>query len=516
MGGLKTLLKSVTKIDIVFIVVIALITYISWNGILRQTIEGEGYYYFSPTNSFILPNGKVTDILHNLDNFSRFFTYILEQLFGGDIQPYMTAQFIIVVLLNIAIYLCIKTITKKSWLALIAALYFSINYTGNFQFYARGHFQWFTQRVPEVFPTLASIVYLAKFVDQRTIRNYLVSLGFFTMALFMAHYTTLFLPFFVSFLAATALLGARKKRDRLLYLAFAIPFVVINYLIVSNSSLSIGTIRPNQTLFESILQNQDIVNKISFQLVVVTIPYSLLQLLAQLAKQSYQQLINTLMVPIYLFYIAAAFVLFKKKFPFFHLILACFGGLLGVLFLNVYLGRINVFNEIGQGRYYYIPGLYVGIIFASLIDTILLAHQRRHQFLKYTVVVSLLLLWIIPNTLFIWKKIHDSQRFYTATKVMFRHLNTVKNQLPDGSIVLLPNPPMPTAIDFLKKYYSGPNIKFDYLDTKWKSKVPENFDLAKLFVFVYSEEFDRGGIARMEFISVVDKSEEYRKLLIAN
>ena len=511
MDKLRILSKSIL-LDIIFIAVILLVTFISWNGILGQTIEGEGYFYFSPTNSFILPDGRVTDILHNLDNFSLFFTYLLELLFKGDIQPYMTAQFAIILALNSAVYLAIKAMTHRRWLALIAALYFSVNYTGSFQFYARGHFQWFTQRVPEFFPILVSIVYLVKFVDHTKIRNYLITLGFFIIALFMAHYTTLFLPFFIIFLAASALLKAQKKQDRLLYLTLAIPFIVINYLIVSNSTLSISTIKPNQTLLESILQTQDIIHKVSFQLVVATIPHSLLQLLAHLTKVQYQQLISILIIPTYLFYAAVAFVLYKKKFPFFHLILGCFGALLGVLFLNVYLGRINVFNEIGQGRYYFIPGLYVGIIFASLLDTTFITYKRHYQSLRYATIIFLILLWIIPNTSFIWKKVHDSQRFYTANRAMFNYLNNTKNQLPDGAIVLLPDP-MPSAIDFLKKYYSGPNTQFLYLDSKWESKIPQGFDLNKLFVFIYNEEYDRGGAARVQFISVVDKSEEYRSLL---
>ncbi len=501
------------KIDFLLITIIVSVTTLLWHGVLGQIIEGEGYYYFSPTNSFILPNGRVTDLLHNFDNFPRFFTYLLENIYKGDPQGYVTTQFLIIILLFISIYFFIKSITQKRLLALIATLYMAANYTGDFQFFARGHFQWFTQRVPEFFPILISVFFLYKYLLNQKLKNYFFSLVFFTLAIFMTHYTTLFLPLYPALMLSFCFFPRKTKKQSIKLILLSIPFVVTNYLIVSNSSLSLETIKPHQTLLESILlASRDIFDKISFQLTVVTIPFSVTKFISQIMKENPQQIIPKLIIPTYMLCTFIGYFLYKRRFLYFNLVVACFLALLSVLFLNVYLGRIIVFNEVEQGRYYFIPGFYVGIIFASFLYEVLI---KPRKMFGYIILGVLLACWIIPNTNFAWRKIHDSQRFYTGGRLLFQKLDKVKNEIPANSILMLPNPLMPLGEDFLKKYYSGQNTKFLFIDSKWKSKIPEGFDLNKLYVFDFNEEYDRGGNARLQFISVVDKSQDYRKLFLA-
>ncbi len=501
------------KIDFLFTCLIIFVTTLLWHGILGQIIDGEGYYYFSPTNSFILPNGNMTDLLHNFDNFPRFFTYVLENIFKGDPQGYMTTQFLIIILLFVSIYFFIKAITQQRLVAFMVAIYMAANYTGNFQFFARGHFQWFTQRIPEFFPILLSIFLLYKYLNNQNLKNYFLSLTFFSLAVFMTHYTTLFLPLYPALMLSYCFFPRKTKMQSVKLILLSTPFIAINYLIVSNSSLSLETIKPHQTLLESILlAGRDLFNNISFQLTAVTIPISATKLISQVMMENPQQTILKLIIPTYIIYAFIGYFLYKKKFPHLNLVLACFLALISVLFLNVYLGRIKVFNEVEQGRYYFIPGFYVGIIFASFLDTVFI---KPRKVFGYILVAILLACWIIPNTNLTWKKIHDSQRYYTGGRLMFQHLNKVKNEIPSDSLVMLPNPLMPLGIDFLKKYYKGHDIQYLFIDSKWKTKIPEGFDLNKFYVFDYSEEFNRGGNARLEFISVVDKSSEYRKLFLA-
>ena len=500
------------KLDLFLILIVIFVSMFTWHGILNQSISGEGFYYFTPEISFIEPGGELTDILHNHDNFPKFFTFILEELFGGQMQPYMTAQLIIIVLVNICIYLAVKTITKNSWIALITAVYFGTNYTGNFQIYARGHFHWFTQRVPEFFPILGSIVFVYKFIESQKRKFYLLSLLFFTLAIFTTHYTSLFLAFFPGFLIISGFLNPKNKATNLIKLILlSIPFVIINYIIVSNSTLSLATIRPHQTLLQAILENKDVFNKISFELVVVTVPFTVLQTIQEITLLSLVKIIPYLAIPTYIFYFLIGFILYKKNVPYLNFVIGCFIGLIGAFFLSVFLGRINVYNEIEQGRYYYIPKLYVGIILASFIYTVFLKIiKTRLQFIKALLVIFLIVLYLSTNIGLIWAKIKDSQRYYTGGRVMLLYLDKAKNDLPPDSIVMLPNPLMPSGTDFLRKYYSGQNTTFFFIDTKWKTKIPPEFNTDKLFVFDYNEEYYRGSAARIQFIGVEDKSKEYR------
>ncbi len=442
---------------------------------------------------------------------------ISEHFFKGDMQPYMTVWFLAILAVNVAIYIFVKKVTGRSSIAFLAAIYTGLNYTGNFQFYARGHFHWFTQRVPEIFPMLASFTFLIIYVSSKKIKDYTLSIFFFIISLFMTDYTTLFLPFFSGFMIASAIFKAPSKKVALQFLFMSLPFIILNYLNVNQSALGLSTIRPHQTLWQSIIENKDVIYRISYQLVVVTIPFSLLQFISKLQHQNYQTLIPYLMLPTYIYYLVIGYFLFKKKFPSFHILVGIFLALLGVLFLNVYLKRVNVLNEVEQGRYYYIPAIYVGIIQASflviLLDNINIFSKKAF---KIGAIIFLLLIWTIININLIWKKVKDSQYAYTGGRLLMQRLNIEKSQLPDGAIVMVSNPLMPSGEDFLKKYYNNPNrsVLYMYIDSKWQSKIPTDFDLAKLFVFDYNDEYKKGGRAHLNFIKVEDKSDEYRKKLI--
>lgn len=499
------------------ILIIVIISIIAWHGILNQTIEGEGYYYFSPTNSLILPNGNLAKLLFGYDNFPRITYYTLEHLFKGNMQPYMDFWLATIILVNIAFFIFVKKITNSNLIALLAASYSSVYYTGNFQFYARGHFQWFTQRVPEVFPIFISFSLLIIFLRTQRLYQYILSIIAFSLALFMSDYTTLFLPFYISLSISFALLKSKSRTQFFRSLILFLPFLFINYINDSQSALGLSIIRPHQTLWQSIIENSQAAYKISYQLVVVTIPFPLLKLLSVVSKTNYFKLISLLSIPTLLFYLSIFIILWKKKFKDLYLVLTFFLSLVGVLFLNVYLNRVNVFNEIEQGRYYYIPGLYIGIIFSFIISFIL-KHLKLFKkiVLKKIVVLLLIFIWTSLNSQLIFKKIQDSQYVYTGGKKLMAKLSATKFKIPDGSIVMLPNPLMPLGEDFLKKYYSNGKTKFLFIDTKWRAKIPQDFDINKLYVYDYNEEYKKGGKANLNLIEVLDKSPIYRQQLTNN
>lgn len=504
------------KFDIFSVSVLIIAISFAWHGVMNQTIEGEGYFYFSPTHSFILPNGNVTNLAKGIDNFPKLSYFILENIFGGEMKPYMISLFLGILIVHISFYIFIKKITNNYLIAFLASLYFALNYSGNFQFYARGHFQWFTQRVPELVPVFISFYYYVQFLKSPKIKLFLIALSFFVLAILFNHYTTLSLPFIPAIALSSALLLAKKNNPRVLILLSCLPFIVINYLFFKNASLSLDVIHPNQSFLGSFLQTEDVVPKVSFQLVVITIPYPILDLIRSIMKQSLQTIIFNLMILVYGIYFLILIFLYKRRSDLLYFILGSFIALILTLFLNIYLNRVKVYNEIEQGRYYYIPGIYVGIILATfLIETLKSIKFTKSKPIFILIILLICSYWIISNTQLVWKKIHDSQYVFTGGKLLLDKLSQEKNNYPKDAIVMLPNPLMPLGEDFLKKYYSGENTKFVFIDSKWQSKIPENFDKNKLFVFDYNEEYKKGGRADISRIEVLDKSEKFRKDIIS-
>lgn len=509
--ALKNIKKILTtsKEDIVSIILIVAITWIAWHGILNQIISGEGFIYFSSKYSFTI-DSHLSDLAHNIDNFPRLLYFTLQKLYGGELQPFMNTMFAIIVLINLSIYWLIKKITNNLTIALLSAVFASANFISSYQFYARGHYQWFSQRVPQLLPTFLGIYFLNCFFQEGGKKYYLFSFLSFTLAMYMNYYATLSLPLYLGFIVVYTLFSKYWLKRLVKTVLLSLPFILVTYYLNSTAGLSLDTIRPNQTLLETIINNKDIFGKITFQLSVITFPLVIKEFIADLLKISLKNTIYLLIIPSILMYFFIFIVLLKKNFNLFKLAIVLFLATMGNLYLNVYLGRVNIYNEILQGRYYYNSAIYLGIIWACFFYIVL--NQFLHKKILRIFFLGLIIITFVNiNVKYIWKGIKDSQYEYTGGKKLLKVLNDRKNNLPTESIVFLPQPLMPLGEDFLKKYYSGKETKFLYIDTNWKSKVPENFDLNKLFVFDHNDEYKRGGKSDINRIETVDKSEQFRK-----
>lgn len=529
--------KSKGWIDLILVASIILITFFTWKGILNQSIEGEGFYYFVPPIS----NSSLKGFLTSFDNMPRAFTFVSGLVFGGKMQGYMTSQLIVIILLAVCEYFIIKAVAKSRLIALMATLYFTVNSSSNFQLYARGHFQWFTQRVFELFPFLFSSLFLSKFFNYEKYRYYLLSFLFFLIALLTSTYTTLLLPFYPSFLFVMAITKKAPINKRILYLLLCLPFILVNYVIVKNSSLGEGVVNPANTYLPLFKQLEEYIFKVSHQLVAVTLPLNILTLIARtfnsaelkiiinaplssitiysttISIEALKMSIMKLAIPVYLFYASIIWFLYKKKSPQFHIVFTLFLALIGDLFLSAYTNRFDVYNAIFESRYFYLPSFFVGIIFACFIYNLIpnKLKGRRVNFFKLIFIFFLLSLWIIINFKLINVKVKGSQYKYTAERVMLNYLTSVSGKFPENSIVVLPDPLMPGAELFLGMFYnnSSKTVKYYNLNGKWQKDIPDNYNLQHLYVFTYSDEIKRGGNAQLNKIHVIDVSDNFRKQL---
>lgn len=490
------------KLDFIFIVLIAAVSALVWRGVVDQTIAGEGYYYFSPKMSLFPPGGKIPNFFLQFDNFPKLATFVMEKFFGGNITPYMWVLFITIIIVNISIYLFVKSITRSSAIALLSALYAGVQYKSSFQLYARGHYQWFLQRVPEVLPVFFSFFFLNKFVNDKKTKFYLLSFIFFALGLFMTHYSTFFVFFYPGFLLASALSKRKELKERLNLVVLSLPFIIFNYLIVKNSSLGTEVVRGGESFWQFLQTGFDIVHKVLYQLVAVTTPFALLRFLSDEYRLNFQLLIPKLFVPVIVFYLFTFLYFWRKKIKYFNFLLGILITLLGHLFLVVFIGRLNVYNEVEEGRYYYLPGIYVGVIISTLLFSLFLHNKKGVlKLFGLITVLALITIRVGTNYKYISRRIAGKQHYYAANRQMLTFLSENKYKFADA-YVFIPSPPGPNSIDFLQKFYGAKGTKYLFLDVNWKEKIPSGTDTSKLFVFTYSDE---------KTISIIDKSEEYRE-----
>lgn len=500
------------RVDIFFVLLIAVLTFIIWHGIVNRSLNGDGYYYFAPTVSLFSANGKLSLAFSNFDNFPRIINFILEKLFAGNMRSYMAAVLGIVVIINISIYIFIKKVTKNQYIAFLSSIYAGLNYTADYTFYANGTLQWVWQRVPELIPVFVSFWFLIKFSTNRKAKDYFLSLTFFVLAMLMTHYTIFFLPFIPVYAVVFSFLKIKGIKNKLINIALSLPFIVIGLLLVKGGgTMPISVFHRNTTLWQSLLPTKDTFPQISFQLVVTTIPFGLLQALKEhLPKYiSYKELVFLLTIPVYLFYLAVFVYLYKRKFKYFDFVLASFFALICAEFLNIYTKRYDVYQEIERGRYLFIPAIYVGPILASFLVNVV---KQFKAFLLITIILAVM--WILSNANLIKKNLASTQYSHTGGILALNKLAEQKNNFPDDAIVLLPSPIMPCGEAFLAKYYGGKNTRFFVINSKLEDIIPPNFDRKKLFVFDYNDEAKKGfADERLKKIKIVDRSEEYRQKL---
>lgn len=486
------------KIDTLASLLLVALCFFAWRGILHQTIEGEGYYYFSPSLSFVSPQGKIAS-LWGYDNFPVFATYILERLFKGDMLLYMGLEFITVQFLAIAVYIFIKKITNKSLIAFLSAVLICVNFPGLFQLLGRGHYAWYLQRIPQIFLMLPSWWFFYSYLQKGGVKKYLLSLILFSLGILSNHYTSLYTSFYPALLVSHFLFAQKGNVTKKIIsnLALLAPFLIANAIIISKTPLGVSNYRPGDGPLHFILNPQNWLDQLLYHMTVITFPTNIF---LSFYRKSIElpTLIRSLIIPVFGFYAIALLYLYNAAKKFFVFIFAVFLALLSVVFLNIFLNQFDIYTEILQGRYFFIPTFYGGIIFASFFGT--LFSRNKNLFIKISL-LALLFVWLNTNIKTISQKMAASQPTYDKITAGLNFLNKIKPALPDNAIVVLPSPLMPIGGDFYAKFYAPKNTVFYYLDSKWQENIPANYPIEKIFVY----EFDKNRKNEL-----VDKSQIYR------
>lgn len=489
------------KTDLFYILLVLVATYIAWHGVLNQMIEGEGFIYFS--HGYQLKEVS----FFQFDNFARIFTYFWGRLFGPEMAAYMTAIYVGINMINVSIYFLLKSLTRNSHIALITVLLFGTGFQGSFQLYARGHWQWFTQRSPEIIPFIFSLIFVKKYFNTKEKKYYFFSFLFYALTLEVSNYAIFLSPLIISYFFLNEF--ATNIKNLLKPVLLITPFVLFNYFLISHSSLTGEVISSGNSLIQFIASSRDFAQKVLFQLTVITVPTQLLYSMSERAKKPIVDTILYFGLPTLIFYLYAIYYAFYKKLDYSIFVLSVFVGLLTALFLNAYVNRVaSIYGEINEGRYYYIPSIYVSIIISIFFINITKGHATLRK-IFYLVVIFL----VVLNIQNINTKIDHSQYTFTGGRLVLSKLATNKAKFDDKAIVVLPGPLMPSGVDFLKKYYGMENTTFLFIGSHWQDVIPKDFDLKNLYVFNYNDEFKSGGRADLEKIKVLDESEKYRDLL---
>lgn len=504
----------------IFPTLIILISLVAWHKLLWQAPGGEGYYYFDSGQDFV-SHGRFTD-LGQLDNFAKLTFDILPLLVNDFIPGYFIFQLIIMILLNLTIYFVVKFFVKNSLVSFTVAIFFAVSFIGSFEMLGSGNFQRLVQRVPNLIPQLFSFQQLAVYLQTRKIRNYFFSVLLFSLSILMGHFSTFLLPLFLVFPLVKYLEDFPKAlnfetRLKLFLRIFIVSssFVILNFVLISKDSL-----KPDLNLLEFI-SKAGIINiseKILLQFASLSIPPFIIEYISRVINP-YKYSVLLLSIPWILIYIAGVILIKKFKPQFFSIYLTSVLVIPILLFLNLYLGKVDPLHNIRGYNYYFLPSNYpnseifsnalkgdryyfVPMIFVSIIWTMLLSVLNLKKFkLNLVVIVTVFLLYIYSNISLIWV---NMDRIQFNSNLMKNYLNFIKGKSEefDNETIILSPRPLIWPAPFIRLFYGNPDIRFINSQSMWREEIG-NINPKNIYYFDYDP----------KTWQILDLTREYREKL---
>lgn len=499
---------KIIKKNLSFIAIIITIATFVWYKILNQALLEEGFFYFDKHQRFFL--GKISQItVWGLDNFAKIFFDFASFFLQDNIKAFMVSKFVLLIAVYVTLFLVLNKICKNKILSITATILFIANYIGSSEMLSPLSYQRFFQRVPITIPSLITFYYLHKFLYSREIKNYLVSLILFSLAIFMGHYASFLLPLFVIY--PFVVMMGKKIRFKNLLKATAVSsvFVLITFLIISKSPMQTAT-TPSK-----FFSSYGWLGKIIYQIPTINVPGQIIRLLAENSPRPdpypYVNTLRFLVIPVIIGYLAGAVIVYKKKKAYFPLYLTSLLATVSTMALYVYFNSeiVNVYRNFGQNRAYFLPSLTNSIVWAIVINSILT--KKTARFLPL-----LLGLVILYNTYHIYKYL-DS--FDKKNQTMFKFLTYIKplsEQFNQNTVIIAPREFHPTKT-LIERVYKKPGIEFIKLDNNWQGEICKlpNFSIKNFYVLTYDEGEPVYKDSKLqERGAIIDLTQDYKNKLV--
>jgi hypothetical protein len=502
----------------IYYCLIILLSLTTWHQVLNLTLEGEAHIYFNSSYQFYLTPSKenLNTIIGNYDNFGRIVYTAFGPLFKVNPFPYMLLLLITIISVNLAFFIFLKAVFKNNMAAFFSTIYAGTSFKSSFQFYARGHYHWFVQRVPETTFIFLSLYFLIIFLQSNKLHHYIFSVAIYTLALFIARFGIQFCPFIIFTITFKLLSHGINRKNIQTAILISLPFLLISFFLLQKTSqetgITQGAIHANR--ISELLQNtKQVANSISFQLIAISVPFEHIREMSKSAGNlvNLQNIIPHFYPHIYFAYaIALAFLIFKKS-KLIFLAVSSFMALIVSLFMTVFFGRSVITADIYNGRYFYIPNFFFAIFLGILLIEILNIPRLKPASQKLLILIISLKIFS-ANATQVNNAINQRLYYFTANKLMYRFLDQNINNFKKDSVILLPTPPMP-YFDAVQRFYRYPEITYFPLEEKSLNNIKGQYDINNIYAYDYSDEYKKGGKADIKKISVIDVTDKYRQEL---
>lgn len=452
---------------------IIFLTVLVWHKLINQTPLGEGFYYFDPGQRYF-------DFWQG-DNFARVIFGFLPQYFGDNLSLYMAFQLLVMVLVHLSFFTLILYITKNILVSFTTTTLFLGSFIGSFEMLGSGNYQRFIQRVPNLIPFFFSFLLFIKYLESKKLSHYFLSILLFAISLWMGHFSTFLVAIFLIY----SFFYSKSK------ILLSIPFFIVNYLMIKTDHLTpttnIGSFLAHHKLL-------DLFREITLQLSNMLLPIPLIHKIAAISSP-YTDTLIVLTIPFVLLLLIGIKIVHKKNPKYLNLYLTSLAIIPILLFLNLYLGKVDAdYNIAGSmpyyapsdypnrgslefikgDRYYYLPTFFLSILFTLILYSIF-SKQKK-------VLYPILFIYLIYNTNLIWQSMDKIQPLSDATKNYLSFIKKRSDQINNQSTILSPQDILWSA-PLIKTYYHLPELTFILKKPGFEKELPQ--DKTNLFIFRY-------------------------------
>ena len=473
-------------------ITIVFLTVFVWHKILFQSLLGEGFYYFDRQQHFINESGKLA-ASYLPDLFARFLFDILPPIFGDNLMYYLAFQLLVMILLNLTIFYFVKFFTRNNWIAFVATAIFLGSYIANFEMLGIGQYQRFAQRVPVLIPLFIALMLLVKYLETNKLIRYIFSISLFTISIFFGHFSTFLLPIFLIIPIMYKLLNKNIKKNIVSGLLISLSFFLVNYLLIFQDPL-----KPTTSFLDFIASRGigSIIKDIILQFSNMVLPPLLIEKIASISNP-YSLSLIALTIPIISFFTFGLKFIKKKEIRLKLIYLSSLIFIPCLLFLNLYLGKVDPsFNISGYqyyftpsfylnklptspvkgDRYYLIPYIFISILFSTALWLIL----EKRSFTYKTAGFLIMLIYLSYNTKLIWTDLDAIQPISKVMKNYIEFSKSISYQFDSNTVIILPRAIIWPA-PFIRVFYGDPEMQFYLENDNWQSLVANK----KVFIFDY-------------------------------
>lgn len=478
---------NILKTNFSSVLLIVLLTVVTWHKVLFQAFMGEGYYYFVHGYSY----NNLADLFHEMvfsfDNGAKFLYDGFSVVFRERLVYYQAFLLLSVVAINTIFYFVVLELTRNKKVAFWGSIFFSVNYVG-FQMFATGNYQFFTQRTLSLLFLFPALFYFIRFVrdEHKSTKQYLLSLFFYGLSFFLFHFSLFFVPFFICVFLIHIKISRRRRTDLLRYVFKFIPYLLIPLWSMFNGRASGFMQGVDIFSFFSALQWR-VATSFMQQVTIVTAPEGLLSYLSHRLELSHGTTAHLLLWPTIALYVITLFALLrlrKKETNLVRIALWSLASLPVVLLMNLYIRWEMTYDVSSGSRYLYFPAIAVSIYWAIVFFEFIPFRTSRGKI----ILLTLLSLWSILNIRSVWRDIDGDLYKHRASLATIAYVRTIDPKLKDDSVVIVPDIMGYYGSYFLQKFFGKSKTSFYPMFSDWPNQMNRPFDITKDFIIDYDYE----------------------------